>query len=223
MGKKEDDLATAEHWLEQTEREDAYQWWVTVSKVVSPTVLTWDFFLAEFKKKYNSHVYLEARRREFLTLRQRQLMVSEYEREFVRLSRYAWETMTIEADRCHKFEDALNDNIRLLVMTLRLTDFSQLVVAALNVERRPASKTVEWPEARVAPRVYAMRAQEEPDLIDVLRGIQIDGLEEDILVTNPLGHKVIVDYQLKRITLKIVDGDEKETVYKMQEDGCRTN
>ncbi|XP_021657401.2 uncharacterized protein LOC110647744 [Hevea brasiliensis] len=153
---KEDDPTVAEYWLERTERvlrqlhctpeqqlecaisllqEDAYRWWVMVSRVVQPTVITWDFFLAEFKKKYINHVYLEARRREFLALRQRQLTVLEYEREFVRLSRYAWEVMPTEADRCRRFENGLNDNIRLLVLEHRITDFSQLVVAALNVER----------------------------------------------------------------------------------------
>ncbi len=69
--------------------------------------------MAEFKKKYISHVYLEAKRIEFLALRQRQLTVSEYEREFVRLSRYVWEMMPTEADRCCRFEDGLNDNINL--------------------------------------------------------------------------------------------------------------
>ncbi len=61
--------------------------------------------MAEFRKKYVSHVYLEARRREFLALRQRQLTVSEYEQEFVRLSGYALEIMPIEVDRCRRFEE----------------------------------------------------------------------------------------------------------------------
>ncbi len=56
-------------------------------------------------------------------------------REFVRLSRYAWEMMPTEADRCRRFEDGLNDNIKLLVTTYQIIDFSQLVAVALNVER----------------------------------------------------------------------------------------
>ncbi len=59
----------------------------------------------------------------------RQFTVSEYEREFVRLGRYAREILPSEADRCRRFEDGLNDNIRLIVT------FSKLVAAALNVER----------------------------------------------------------------------------------------
>ncbi|XP_058008742.1 uncharacterized protein LOC131183036 [Hevea brasiliensis] len=116
-------------------QEKAYQWWDIVSRAVQLTALTEDFFLTEFKKKYISHIYLEARRREFLTLKQRQLTVSEYEREFVRLGRYAPEIMPKEADRCLRFEDGLHDNIRLIVMAHEYTDFSKLVDAALNVER----------------------------------------------------------------------------------------
>ncbi|KAF2302355.1 hypothetical protein GH714_034699 [Hevea brasiliensis] len=156
MGKKEENPSAAEHWLEWTERvlkqlhctpehqlectlsllqEEAYQWWDTISRVVQPMELTWDFFLTEFKKKYISHIYLEARRREFLTLRQRQLMVFEYEREFLRLGRYAWEVMPTEVERCRRFKDGLNDNIRIIVMAHEYTNFSRLVAASLNVER----------------------------------------------------------------------------------------
>ncbi|XP_058009393.1 uncharacterized protein LOC131183176 [Hevea brasiliensis] len=129
-GTKEDDPTAAEHWLERTER-----WWVTVSRVVQPIVITWDFFLAEFKKEYVSHVYLEARWREFLALRQKQLIVSEHVREFVQLSRYAWEMMPTEADRCRQFKDRLNDDSRLMVTAHQISNFSQLIAAALNVER----------------------------------------------------------------------------------------
>ncbi len=41
----------------------------------------------------------------------------------------------------------------------------------MGTSQRPASETIERPEARVAPRVYAMRAQEEPEPTDVVRGI----------------------------------------------------
>ncbi len=52
------------------------------------------------------------------------MVVSEYEREFMRLGRYAREIMPTEIDRRYWFEDGLNDNIRLLVMAHGYTDFS---------------------------------------------------------------------------------------------------
>ncbi len=72
-------------------QDDAYQWWDTVSNEVQPEQITWDFFLIKFRKKYMSGVYLEERRREFISLQQRQLSVVEYEREFVKLSHYGKE------------------------------------------------------------------------------------------------------------------------------------
>ncbi|XP_057998349.1 uncharacterized protein LOC131177406 [Hevea brasiliensis] len=89
----------------------------------------------EFKKKYIGNEYLEDRRREFISLRQRQLSEVEYEREFVRLSRYRREIVPTEADRCRRFEEGLNDNIKLMITALGIIDFAKLVEAALKVER----------------------------------------------------------------------------------------
>ncbi len=78
---------------------------------------------------------MEARRREFLALRQRQLTVSEYEQEFMRLSRYAFEQMSKKVDKYRRFEDGLNDNIKLIVTSHHFIDFSLLVASALDVKR----------------------------------------------------------------------------------------
>ncbi len=53
----------------------------------------------------------------------------------MRLSRYRREIVSTKAERCRRFEEGLNDNIKLLIITLRITDFSQLVEAALKVKR----------------------------------------------------------------------------------------
>ncbi len=50
--------------------------------------------------------------------------MSEYEREFVRLSRYGREIVPTEADRCRRFKEGLNDNIKLHITTLRIINFS---------------------------------------------------------------------------------------------------
>jgi len=82
-----------------------------------------------------SKVYLEEQRREFISLRQKQLSVVEYEREFVRLSRYGREIVLTEAKRCRRFEEALNDNIKVMITALEITNFGKLVDAASKVER----------------------------------------------------------------------------------------
>ena len=54
----------------------------------------------------------KAKRKQFLNLKQRSLSVAEYEKEFSHLSKYALELVLIEAFRCRKFEDGLNETIK---------------------------------------------------------------------------------------------------------------
>ncbi len=42
----------------------------------------------------------------------------EYEREFVKLSRYGREIVPTEAERCKRFEEGLNDNIKVMITAL---------------------------------------------------------------------------------------------------------
>ena len=74
-------------------------------------------------------------RREFHNLKQRQMSVIEYQREFTWLSKYAPEMLVIEEEKCRKFEDGLNDHIQAHVIGFFHDDFSKTVTCALNVER----------------------------------------------------------------------------------------
>ena len=65
--------------------------------------VTWEFFLAEFRKQYVGHIYLSNMRRDFHNLKQRQMSVTEYQREFIRLSKYALEMLVTEEEKCRKF------------------------------------------------------------------------------------------------------------------------
>ena len=79
-------------------------------------------------------IYLNNMRREFHNLKQRQLSVTEYMREFTRLSKYALEMLVSEDNKCFKFEDGLNDHIRAHVIGFYHDDFSKIMTCALNVE-----------------------------------------------------------------------------------------
>ena len=89
----------------------------------------------EFKKHYVGRIYLNNMRREFHNLKQRQLSVTEYLREFTRLSKYAPEMLVTEEEKCCKFEDGLNDHIRAHVTGFCHDDFSKIMTYVLNVER----------------------------------------------------------------------------------------
>ena len=156
LGRKEDEPSMAENWIERTERmlvqmhctlyeslecktallqDEAYQWWVSMTRTAPPGSITWKFFLDEFKKHYVGCIYLANMSREFHNLRQRQMSVTEYQREFTRLSKYAPEILVSEEEKCHRFEDGLNDLIRAHVTGFCHDDFSKIVVCALNFER----------------------------------------------------------------------------------------
>ena len=77
-------------------QDEAYQWWVSVTGTAPSERVTWEFFLDEFKKHYVGRIYLSNMRREFHNLKQRQMSVTEYQREFTRFSKYAPEILVSE-------------------------------------------------------------------------------------------------------------------------------
>ena len=132
LGKKEDEPSMEENWLERTKRiivqmhctteeklecatslqqEEAYQWWVSVTRTAPPKRVTWEFFLDEFKKHYVGRIYLSNMRWEFHNLKQRQMSMIEYQREFTQFSKYAPEILVSEEEKICRFEDSLNDHI----------------------------------------------------------------------------------------------------------------
>ena len=116
-------------------QDEAYQWWVFVTRTAPLESITWKFFLDEFKKNYVGRIYLANMRREFHNLKQRQMRVTEYQRKFTQLSKYAPEILVSEEEKCRRFEDGLNDHIRAHVTAFFHEDFSKIVTCALNVER----------------------------------------------------------------------------------------
>ncbi|KAA0063211.1 hypothetical protein E6C27_scaffold205G00190 [Cucumis melo var. makuwa] len=93
-------------------------------------------FRGIFEDKYYPSTYCEAKRDEFLGLKQGSLSVAEYERKYTELSQYADVIVASESDRCQRFERGLRFEIRTSVTTIaKWTNFSQLVETALRVEQ----------------------------------------------------------------------------------------
>ena len=75
-------------------------------------------------------MYKENKWKQFLTLKQRNLSVAEYEKEFNHLNKYAPESVLTEAFRCRQFEVGLNESMTgylKLVTSLQQVNFYQLV------------------------------------------------------------------------------------------------
>ncbi|KAA0040646.1 DNA/RNA polymerases superfamily protein [Cucumis melo var. makuwa] len=69
-------------------------------------------FRGIFEDKYYPSTYCEAKRDEFLGLKQGSLSVAEYERKYTELSRYANVIVASESDRCRRFERGLRFEIQ---------------------------------------------------------------------------------------------------------------
>ena len=68
--------------------------------VVPKEKVTWEFFQEEFRKKYVSERFVDQKRKEFLKEKQGNMTITEYEKEFVRLSKYAREYIPTKAKMC---------------------------------------------------------------------------------------------------------------------------
>ena len=90
-----------------------YDWWKLVLRnPLLPDPVTWDYFVTEFNTKYVSNDYNKSKWKQFLTLRQGELTVAKYEKEFSRLSKYAPESVLTEKFRCRQFEEGLHESIK---------------------------------------------------------------------------------------------------------------
>ncbi|XP_016667479.1 uncharacterized protein [Gossypium hirsutum] len=159
-------------------KEEAYHRWETIEAVVPAEKLTWEYFQAGFKKKYVGKRYLDKKKRELLDLRQENRTVAEYEREFVYLSRYAREIVPTEEDMCVRFEEGLNDEIRMMISDKEEQKEKQMVTSQRskrasqsNVAEATRSSVKDYvarSEVRAPARTYAIRAREEATTLDVI-------------------------------------------------------
>ncbi|XP_016733674.1 uncharacterized protein [Gossypium hirsutum] len=144
-------LSVPKYWMEATEhimddldfsdkqklkgavpllRDEAYQWWLTVKEGTQPDRLTWNLFKTIYHSKYVKVSYTDTRRREFLNLTQGDLLVVEYEAEFIILSRYKRGVAVTKYEHGVRFEDGLCDSLRVLIAPQGERDFSASIEKA---------------------------------------------------------------------------------------------
>ena len=108
-----------------------YDWWKLVLR--NPLLLdpiSWDLFVLEFQTKYITNDYKKTKWKQFLNLKQGNLTVVGYEKEFSRLSKYAPEPVLTKIFRCRQFEDGLKESIKRYLRAftlLQMVNFFQLV------------------------------------------------------------------------------------------------
>ena len=77
---------------------EAYDWCkLALRSPRIPNPMTWESFVQEFRAKYVTEMYKESKWKQFLNLKQRNLSVAEYEKEFSRLASMhrSWSSLSV--------------------------------------------------------------------------------------------------------------------------------
>nr|CAH66048.1 OSIGBa0131F24.2 [Oryza sativa] len=96
--------------------------------------ITWQEFMAAFKKTHIPTGVVALKKREFRALNQGSRSVTEYLHDFNRLARYAPEDVRTDEERQEKFLEGLNDELSYALMSTDFRDFQQLVDKAIRQE-----------------------------------------------------------------------------------------
>ncbi|VFQ95767.1 unnamed protein product [Cuscuta campestris] len=157
-----DMLVPEEHRVRLTlalPQDDAYYWWSSVPG--KPDPITWEFFEEEFKTKYIPPWYIEARRQEFIDLRQGSMTLDAYNHMHTKLKRYGPELVATPKQECTKFLLGMNPKLMGLMGTATTDDFKVLWAQAQNaqlllnriekVNEKETSTTIPSGGARSAP------------------------------------------------------------------------
>ena len=100
-------------WAVSLLQGSAYDWSkVVLRNPLLPDPISWNFFVQEFQTKYVIDDCRETKWKQFLNLKQGNLTMAEYEKEFSRFSKCAPEPILIETFRCRQFEDGLKESIK---------------------------------------------------------------------------------------------------------------
>ena len=155
------DLEKASSWLEGNERvyqvmqctdeqmvtfsafllrDRALEWWRAIKRRC-PEGVSWAQFKEEFTEKFVPASYRDAKAEEFFRLEQGTLSVTDYERSFSELVRHVPFIRDDEVSKTKRFAVGLRPEIRTIVASTAHTQYGQVVVAAVRVERSMGLKS----------------------------------------------------------------------------------
>lgn len=111
-------------------------WWESASRTRNEeqlAALTWDKFKAEIRDKFFPQALRDHKESEFLRLVQGEMDITEYERKFEELSRYAPHLVETEFKKARHFERGLRLNGRQIVSSHELPTYGDVVKKAQAV------------------------------------------------------------------------------------------
>ncbi|KAL3645406.1 hypothetical protein CASFOL_010586 [Castilleja foliolosa] len=136
--------------------EDAGHWWEGVIRNQTEEeerAFTWLDFKTAMNDKYYPQSYADQKESEFLHLKQGGMSVTDYERKFNELSRFAPHLVSTDAKKSTRFKKSLRPNLGGILAAQGTLPYTELVKRAEDVEAtiggfEGGSKSVVMPEKR---------------------------------------------------------------------------
>ena len=117
---------------------EANHWWNMVKTSRQVEEMTWGEFQQMFYEKYFPAPIRQELAREFMSLTQGKMTVTQYANKFESLSRHATGVLATEAEKARRFEWGLDPVIRRGLLILQLSTYMQVVDRAIASEREIA-------------------------------------------------------------------------------------
>lgn len=117
---------------------DARNWWGLVKSTMGERAvnnMNWTAFKRKFMDKYFPETERESKELEFIQLEQDTMTVTEYQKKFEALSRYAPHLIDTPIRRARKFANGLTPAIRRMVIGNSRKSYEDIVEEALNLEK----------------------------------------------------------------------------------------
>ncbi|KAM1014036.1 hypothetical protein ACFX2C_044090 [Malus domestica] len=128
----------AERWVETTTlflSKEVASWWEQESRGWLPEeVADWKNFKDSFYKRFIPPAYLDQRKQEFVSLRQRKLSANEYYQIFTDLSRYDSDTAANPVEMLRRFKRGTKKKWRSMATIANCTTYQEFYEVLLRVE-----------------------------------------------------------------------------------------
>jgi hypothetical protein len=115
----------------------AADWWdsYTAAHDAADTI-TWVEFMTQFRNHHILAGLMKIKKKEFLSLKQRSMLVSEYRDKFIQLSKYAPDEVAEDERKHEHFIEGLNGPLQYALVAHTFPSFQRLLEKALAIEYR---------------------------------------------------------------------------------------
>ncbi|CAA3033634.1 Hypothetical predicted protein, partial [Olea europaea subsp. europaea] len=108
-------------------------WWDSMPRTRTPKqqlAITWEQFKEEVMDKYFPQSLRDFKENKFLQLKQVNMSLTDYERKFDQLSRYAPHLVNTKIKKTRRFEQGLNPDLSIILMSHRFTLYREMLEQA---------------------------------------------------------------------------------------------